>query len=392
MFRGYKKGVVMLFLRKLLFLSFLTFSAARAAEIPLTIAMIYPATDPHFLTGVEAAEGAKMAFEEKRAEFKRLGYDLRIKVYDDKRSPAKGQHIAREIVNDSSTVVVWGPINSSVTLAVSETLAPANIGLVSSKSTNPLITERGLANVNRIVPRDDAQGSAAVNFLEKKLGVSTVVVLDDTSTYGKGLFNQFRKSIRETKIKVLEYFSRKSNFSEVIDVLKKEKPQAFYYAGSQDVGIGLVKAIRAANLNIPIIGGDGIDNEQFRSGAGRAAIGVYNTGVAAPPIGYPKADGFVKRFKIIYQKTPGANHILGYDAMRVILQSLKDIVTLEPGRVPSRVTVMKALRNVKAVGLAGDLQFNSAGDRLNAEIFILKASEDLTSQVVGSFTAVLRKK
>jgi len=369
-------------------------SGARAADLPLTVALLFPASDPKYLTGVEVREGATLALEEMRPAFKRLGFDLRLETFDDKRSPEEGRKQAQRILDDPSVLAVVGAMNSSVTLAASEVLAPGHVGMVSPKSTNPLVTERGLKNINRIVARDDAQAVSAVEFIGITLGVNRVLVMDDTSTYGKGLFNQFKSAADARNLAVTGYFSETNDFSRVIAALQKDKPGVVYYAGTADVGVLFLKAIRAAALDVVFMGADGIDNDQFRQGAGRDAVGVYHTGIAAPPAAYPRAGAFIAQFRQTFKKDPDANQVLGYDAFKVVALALQDaLAKTRAKRLPSRVSVERALRRVNALNLiTGDVRFNSAGDRLNANMFVLQVGDDLISRVKGAVTVTPAKK
>ena len=63
---------------------------------------------------------------------------------------------------------------------------------ISPGSTNPLLTDRGLANVFRVCGRDDAQGPTAAAYIAQKYKGKRIAVVDDKSTYGKGLADQFR--------------------------------------------------------------------------------------------------------------------------------------------------------------------------------------------------------
>ena len=146
-------------------------------------------------------------------------------------------------------------------------------------------------------------------------------------------------------------------------------------------------------MDVVFMGADGIDNDQFRQGAGKDAVGVYHTGIAAPPAAYPRANTFIARFKKTFGKNPDVNQVLGYDAFRVVAQAIVDAVRRNGNLKPSREAVEKALRQVTVRNLiTGEVKFNSAGDRINASMFVLKVGEDLVSRVSASLVVKLSKK
>jgi|GEM_PF-2352757 len=225
------------------------------------------------------------------------------------------------------------------------------------------------------------------------MGAQSAIVLDDTSTYGKGLFNQFKAAADLKKLKVLSYYSETTNFAQVVADIQKNKPDVVYFAGNADVGVPFLKAIRAAGLELPFMGADGIDSEQFRKGAGQDAVGVFYTGIAAPPSFYSRSITFSNAFRTVYKRDPQVNQMLGYDSLKVATQALQDAVQGKKGMRPSRIQVENALRNVKARGLiTGNLSFNSAGDRIGAYMSVLQVNKDLTSSLKKSLDVTLARK
>ena len=62
-------------------------------------------------------------------------------------------------MSDPAILCVVGHYNSGVFIPSSEEYHNAGLAAVSPANTNPLITDRNLANVNRVCGRDDVQGA-----------------------------------------------------------------------------------------------------------------------------------------------------------------------------------------------------------------------------------------
>jgi branched-chain amino acid transport system substrate-binding protein len=58
--------------------------------------------------------------------------------------------------------------------------------MISNTATNPLLTERGLANVFRVVGRDDQQGTIAGNYLADRWGDKAIAIAHDGKAYAAG--------------------------------------------------------------------------------------------------------------------------------------------------------------------------------------------------------------
>ncbi len=378
------------------FSSALVSSASAQQGLPIiTVGLMAPLSGSLAGLGAEIRNAASLTLVQARLEFRRLGFDLRLKSYDDQASDAEGRKKGQEAIDDPFTLIMVGAVNSGVTIPVSELLAPAHLSMVSPASTNPKVTDRGLKNINRIVARDDDQGPAGVNFIVDTLGATNVFVVDDGTTYGKGLSEQVlpRFKTRGVAVKGSLSTEERNNFKTVVDAVLEAKPDVIYYGGENDTGAPLIKQLRAAGVNAQFVGADALDAADFKKQAGDAAKGVYYTATVAPPASYTGAKTFSETFKRRYSSDVTGFGILGYDAMQVSLKALKDAITANDGKRPSRIQVESALRRVNARGLlTGDIRFNNAGDRLESTIFILKIGDDLGVRVAAVVKAGTEKK
>ena len=141
--------------------------------------------------GEQLKLGAQYAVEEAQANFKKLGFDLQLTPYDDQANPDTGVSNANRIINDPDIVGVVGHFNSGVAIPSSEVYKTVNLVMVSPANTNPRVTDRLLANVNRICGRDDVQGPAGAAFAVNELKAKKIFVLNDKSAYGQGLAQAF---------------------------------------------------------------------------------------------------------------------------------------------------------------------------------------------------------
>jgi len=378
------------------FSSALFSSALAQQELPIiTVGLMAPLSGSLAGLGAEIRNAASLTLVGARLEFRKLGFDLRLKSYDDQASDVEGRKQGQAAIDDPFTLIMVGAVNSGVTIPVSELLAPAHLGMVSPASTNPKITDRGLKNINRIVASDDDQGPAGVNFVADTLKATNVFVIDDGTTYGKGLSEQVipRFKSRAVAVKGSVSTTERKNFKTVVDAVLEANPDVIYFGGENDTGAPLIVQLRAAGVNAQFVGADALDASDFKKQAGDAAKGVYFTATVAPPASYTGAKAFSNTFKRRYSSDVTGFGILGYDAMQVSLKALKDAIAQNDGKRPSRIQVETALRKVKALGLlTGDIRFNSAGDRIDSTIFILKIGDDLGTRVAAVVKAGAEKK
>ncbi|GAA5533196.1 branched-chain amino acid ABC transporter substrate-binding protein [Deinococcus aluminii] len=352
-----------------------TLASTAGAQATVKIATIGPLSGPQSLLGTQMRNGVQLAVNEYKPQFKKLGMDLQLVAFDDQADPATGTAAARKIAADRQFLAVVGALNSGTTIPASAALAPSHVALVSSSSTADQVTDRGLSNMNRIVPRDDAQGPAAADFIANTLKAKKVYVLNDKTAYGAGLANEVEKALKAKGIQVVanEGTEEKNDFSSIVAKIKLQRPDVVYFGGIySQIGVFL-KQLRDAGVTVPVMGGDGLDSSELPKIAGKGAENVYYTTTGAPVEAFPPA----KTFAATYQKTFGnpaqSFAVLGYDAGKVVLQGILNAAKANGNKVPTREQVEAAIRKGNFTSLlSGNVSFNSAGDRTSAKLYVIK--------------------
>ena len=70
-------------------------------------------------------------------------------------------------------------------------------------STNPQLTEMGYKDVFRTIGRDDEQGPFVANFIANSLHAKTAAVINDNTTYAKGLADATVAALKKDNIDVV---------------------------------------------------------------------------------------------------------------------------------------------------------------------------------------------
>jgi branched-chain amino acid transport system substrate-binding protein len=327
--------------------------------------------------GEQLKLGAQYAIEESQAKFKALGFDLQLAAYDDQANPDTGVSNANRIINDPDILGVVGHFNSGVAIPSSEVYKTVNLVMVSPANTNPKVTDRKLANVNRICGRDDVQGPAGAAFAVNELKAKKIFVLNDKSAYGQGLAQAFKDAAVKLGASIPDNAfvgtEERSNFIPVITQILAFGPDLVYFGGTYDQIAPFTKQLRERGLKMPILGGDGLESGDYITLAGAANTGnTYYTTVAGPVSMFPKAADLAKGFKAKFGKDIEGFGIYSYDCAKIILTALETTIKAAGGKKPTRDAVTAAVRAIKYQGLTGDVTFDSKGDKAVAEYFILK--------------------
>jgi branched-chain amino acid transport system substrate-binding protein len=354
-------------------LAALALGSAGAQQV-IKIASLTPLSGGQSDLGIQIKNGAQLAVNEYSARFKALGFQLQLVGYDDQADPTTGTANARKIAADNAILAVVGTLNSGVAIPSSAALAPSHVAMVSPANTANQVTDRGLANMNRIVARDDAQGPAGARFVLTTLKAKKVYIINDTTAYGKGLADEVAKTITKGGATVVanEGTAEKSDFSAIVSKIQLQKPDAIYFGGIYDqVGV-FIKQLREKGVNTPVVGGDGLDSSKLIEISGAGVGDVYFTTVAAPIDALPAAKTFASNYQKAFNAPAQGFGAFGYDAAKVVLQGVLNAVNANGKKLPTRTQVETAIRKVTAIGLlSGTVRFNASGDRKTATMYII---------------------
>src|SRR6202043_386361 len=174
--------------------SFALSAAALAQDI--TVGVAGPMTGGESAFGRQLKNGAEQAVKDLNAGGGLLGKKLALEVGDDACDPKQARSVAEKFAS-AKIPFVAGHYCSSSSIPASEAYADGNVLAITPASTNPLFTERNLWNVARVCGRDDQQGAVAAAFIAKNFKGKKIAILDDKTTYGKGLADETKKALNK---------------------------------------------------------------------------------------------------------------------------------------------------------------------------------------------------
>lgn len=345
----------------------------------IKIATQTPLSGGSAIIGESIRLGAQMKLEEQAEKFKELGYTLQLESYDDQSDPKKGVSNANIIGADKSIYAVVGHYNSGVAIPSSEVYEKYNVAMVSPGTTAVTVTDRGLKTVNRIVGRDDAQGPAGAKYAIETLGAKKIFIIQDKTAYGSGIADAFKVAAEEAGAEIVGYEGitiGEKDFNGVINQVLTKNPDLIYFGGIYSEAGIIIKQARDKGIDVPIMGGDGMDASGLVDIAGDAVKNTYITSVAGDSTATDAGRKFVEDYKAKFNKDAEAFSVYGYDTMGVILHAIENSIKENNGKISSKEKVAEAVRSVKDYeGALTNVTFDEIGDNTNAKIYLYKFSE-----------------
>ena len=369
-------------------------SGTKAKTIDIGIGA--PLTAGAVALGQGMKRGALLAIDQanKSEEAKSLGITFKGVDGDDQGDPKTGVTVANTFTSDAALLGVMGHLNSGVSIPASKVYAQKKIVMVSPASTNPALTQQGLANVFRVCTTDAVQGPAAADYATKLLGMKSAYVVDDSTPYGEGLAAEFAKQFTANGGKVVgtaKTSDKDTDFNALVTKIKNLNPDVIYYGGIYNAGALLAKQSKEAGMKAALMGGDGLYDKAFIELAGAAAAeGDFATSVGLPIDKLPKGVDFTTAYAVMF---PGQD-IAAYDAyaydatdviIKAVLKAAKD-GGLDKLTTPSgRDAVIANVAAAKTTGVTGDIAFDANGDTTNKAIslYVVEGGKWATKAAAG---------
>jgi branched-chain amino acid transport system substrate-binding protein len=329
-----------------------------SAQAQVKFGVAGPLTGGSAAFGAQLKQGVEQAVEDINAAGGILGQKIELEVGDDRGDPKEGVSVANKFAADGVKFVI-GHFNSGVTIPSSEVLQDNGILAITPAATNPRVTERNMWNIFRVCGRDDQQGGMAGGIIADKYKGKRIAIVHDKTTYGQGLAEETRKVLHAKGIKEVMYEGVNKDdkdFTALVSKLKAANPDLVYWGGLHDTGGIILRQMRDQGLRAPMMGGDGIADDEFAAIAGPGAEGTLMT-FSPDPRTNPKNKEIVELFRKNRGFEPQAYTLYSYASMQVIKQAAEEAKSLDPKKVAE---VIRSGRPFDTV--LGTLSFDKKGD------------------------------
>jgi branched-chain amino acid transport system substrate-binding protein len=350
-------------------------ASAQLAGSEIHIGIGGPLTTGSATFGVEMRQAVDLAVAQANAAGGVLGAKIVADAADDAANNQQGERVAKDFCDQPAILGVVGHVNSGVTIAASKVYGACGLPMITPMSSNPGVTENGLANVFRLTNRDDRKGPGLARYLISKMDKKRAIVIDDQTQYGKGLADAFSAGFQAAGGAIVARDAVKVGDTQ-FGPLVKGFPADFdvvFFGGIRE-GALVMKEMRDEGINQLFTCGDGCwDVKGFivpSQGAAAKGEGVRILS-AAPALGkVPGSAAFAETYTAKYG--PINNYAASsYDSARVLIAAIETAAKAKQG-MPSRAEVVAALKAIhfQGVAYAKPVAWNEKGDNLGAVIFV----------------------
>jgi branched-chain amino acid transport system substrate-binding protein len=333
-------------------------SLADAASAQVRFGVAGPMTGGSAAFGGQLRQGAEQAVADINAQGGILGQQVQLSIGDDRADPREGVSAANKFVADGVKFVV-GHFNSGVTIPASDVYQENGMLMITPGATNPKVTDRNMWNVFRVCGRDDQQGILAGAIIAQRFKGKRVAVVHDKTTYGQGLADETRRAMNKAGLKEVFYEGVNKDdrdFTALISKIRQSRADLVYWGGLYDAAGLIVRQMRAQGIKAPLMGGDGITDDEFAAIAGPGAEGTLMT-FSPDPRTNPANKGIIDLFRSKRMFEPQAYTLYSYAGVQIFKQAAEKANSLDPKKVAAAMRSGMVFNTV-----LGDLTFDKKGD------------------------------
>ncbi len=338
-----------------------------AAQAQVKVGVAGPLTGSNAAFGTQLQTGFNQAVTDINAAGGVLGKKLVPVAVDDACDPKQAVSAANQLVADG-VVVVDGHFCSASSIPASKVYADNGILEISPASTNPQYTDDGSPFTFRTCGRDDQQGKVAADYIAKHFKGEKIAVLDDNSTYGKGIGDQVRMNLKKLGVPIAystSYTAGDKDYSALISRLKQADIQVLYVGGYySDVGL-MMREGAAQSFTPQYFGEDAFVTSALWQIAGPTAEGTLMT-FPPPAEKSPTAAKVVAELNAA-KLDPTGYVLYSYATIQVWAEAAEKAKTTKPFAVAKELK-----KGGPWPSVLGPISFDKKGDVVDAAYAIYK--------------------
>ena len=334
------------------------------AQADVRVAVVGPITGQNAIFYEQMKHGAEDAAAAINKAGGIDGQTLVLDLEDDACDPKQAVAAANKVVSNGDVGVI-GHFCSSSSIPASDVYADAGIPMISPGSTNPKLTDRGMPDIFRTCGRDDKQSAIAAAGILKMDPKAKVAVVDDRTTYGKGLADGVRDALKAKGDPATvddSVTQGTKDFSTLISRLKAADVDYVFYGGYYPEAGLFVRQARDQGFKARFMSGDAMASAEFGNLAGPASNGVLMT-FSPDARTDPAAAAAVKKFHD-ENYDPEGYTLYTYAALQAYAEAANKAKSTDGAKVSEELH--KGTFNT----VIGNIRFDAKGDP-NAEPYII---------------------
>lgn len=338
--------------------------AAHAADIKLGVAEALSGGAAQY--GISIRNGFQLAADEVNSAGGVNGNKFVLVIEDEQGRKEEAINVFNKLINKDRVLMVFGPTLSNSAQAAHPIAQRSKTVAFGTSNTADGITSIGNYIFRNSVTEADVL-PATLKTVREKTGLKNVAVLygnDDVFT--KSGYDNFAKALKDQNIPVTttETFAKGDvDFKAQLTKIKGSNPDALVLSALLAEGAPAMVQARQVGLNVPVIGGNGMNSVKiFDLAPGGASNNLWIGSPWSIENKSPENTKFIEAYRAKYNNAPDQFAAQAYDAFYIVVEAMKK-VKLSGDLAADRTALRDALPEVQWTGATGPFKFRQAMGR-----------------------------
>jgi len=299
----------------------------------IVIGFVGPLTGGSSFLGETGQKAVQLAVDEINAQGGVKGKQIKVIFENDQSTPADGLAAVNKLIDQDKAIALIGPFNSSVTLAILDTIETKKVPIITT-ACNTTICTQGKKFVFRATFDNRVQGIGLADYVLEDLGIKKVAILYPNDDFGielKDFFVQTAQAKTGVDVASIQgYNGGTTDFYGILTGIKPLKPEAIILCGYVEDSAQIMRQAKELGITTQFFGYGGLADDSLQTLAGDACEGLRLVTTFEPnyPLNQIGTD-LVAKYKAKYGED--ANNYSGesYGAILTLLDALDRAVTLD---------------------------------------------------------------
>lgn len=338
-------------------------------EETYNIGVIVPLTGPFSVYGEPVNNGMLLALEEINNKGGINGKPIKLIIEDDQSESRTAVSAANKLINVNSVPVIIGPLSSGNSMAVAPVSQRNGIVQLSTLAGIPDLSLAG-DYIFRIYPSSNIGAQYAIDKAVSLFNPQRIAILYPSNPFGEVSLNIYSATARENNISVVateSYLDGDKDFRTQLTKIRTQRPDLIMSSAYWSDGAAILRQMVEMNLHVPIIGEDGWHGPLAELVGSRGLELLYFADLIFGEefVKNQRMQSFISSFKNKYNTPPNTAAAIGYDALYVIYEAIK-----ESGYDAENIKAY--LLNTNFDGALGSIVFDENGDNIGFEFGLFK--------------------
>lgn len=338
-------------------------SFAQAADLNIGVAAALSGGAGQYGTAIR--NGFQLAADEVNNAGGINGNKIKLVIEDEQGKKEEAINVFKKLIFQDKVLMIFGPTLSNSAQAADPIAQGAKIPVFGTSNTADGITSIGDYVFRNSVTEADVLPET-IRIAAKHANIKKVAVLygnDDVFT--KSGYDNFKKALADLKIPVAttETFAKGDvDFKAQLTKIKASNPDAIVLSALIAEGGPIMVAARQLGIDVPIIGGNGMNSVRIFDLAKEKSDGLWVGSPWSIENQTEENKRFIAAYKAKYNVAPDQFAAQAYDALYIVTQALKTVKV--SGKLEAdRKALHDALPAVKWTGATGSFSFRQAQAR-----------------------------